>query len=138
MGHITRRLLLASAGTVALGSIAYGGSRFACQFVPRNHPDFFSLLDMVPDGPATRRVGRAALALGRLPGDMEGIAVRLGTQPFFRAALASDCPTTRRQLVQDQCAQDFAAGRTVTVDGWVLSETEAGLCAARALHGAVA
>ncbi|MFJ5488677.1 hypothetical protein ACIKTA_14210, partial [Hansschlegelia beijingensis] len=62
MGKFTRRALLGSAGVVALGALAYGGSRVACRYVPRNHPDFFSLLDMVPDEPAVRRLGRSALA----------------------------------------------------------------------------
>ncbi len=34
--------------------------------------------------------------------------------------------------LQARIAADFAAGRTVTVDGWLLSHTEAWLCAALA------
>ncbi len=130
---ITRRLLLGTAGVAAFGAVGYIGSRGVCRFVPRNHPNFFSLLEMVPQEPAPLRIGAAALAGGELPADLGALAERLGARPLIREALATDCPTTRRSLVQDQCATDFAEGRTMVVDGWVLSETEASLCAARRL-----
>jgi hypothetical protein len=138
MAEITRRLLLGTAGVVALGALAYGGGRVACRFVPRNHPDFFSLLDIAPDDAAGRAIGRAALAAPGLPSDLAGLQRALTARPLIREALATDCPTTRRTLVQDQCAADFAAGRYVTLDGWVLSETEASLCAARSLASGAA
>jgi hypothetical protein len=133
MGKLSRRALLGSAAVAAIGAATYGGSRFACSFVPRNHPDFFSLLDVVPQDGAARRIGRAALAVVRLPQDLPAIEASLADRPLIRTALATDCPTTRRSLVQDQCGLDFAEGRTVVVDGWVLSETEAALCAGRVL-----
>jgi hypothetical protein len=133
MATFTRRALLGSAGVVALGAVAYGGSRFGCAFVPRNHPDFFSLLDIVPDAPIARHIGRHALALASVPKDLAGLASSLAQRPLIRQALTEDCPTARRSLVQDQCALDFADARTVIVDGWVLSETEATLSAARLL-----
>lgn len=136
MGKITRRLMLGTAGAAVLGGVAYGGSRVACRFVPRNHPDFFSLLEIAPDDVAGREVGRLALAAAGAPGDLAGLHAALETRPLIRAALGESCPTTRRTLVQDQCALDFAEGRTVEIDGWVLSETEARLCAGRALLNA--
>lgn len=134
MASITRRLLLGSAGLAALGGAAYGASRFACSFVPRNHPDFFSLLDLAPDDEAGRRVGRLALAAADGPSpDLSRLAASLAERPLTRAALGESCPTTRANLVKDQCALDFAQGRIVVVDGWLLSQTEAELCAAKAL-----
>jgi len=38
-------------------------------------------------------------------------------------------PWARRASLNDQVRDDFAAGRTVLVDGWVLSATEARQCA---------
>ena len=137
MGTFTRRALLGSVGVLALGGAAYGGARVACRFVPRNHPDFFSLLDMAPDGALARRIGEGAVANERLAADFEGFSAALRARPLIAEALATDCPTTRRTLVQDQCAVDFAERRTVVIDGWVLSETEANLCAARLLRPAV-
>lgn len=133
MSKLTRRALLGSAGILVLGGVAYGGSRVACRFVPRNHPDFFSLLDIPPDAPVARRIGLSALRLDAIPGDLPNLAATLVERPLIRQAIAEDCPTARRTLVQEQCAQDFAEQRTVVVDGWVLSETEASLCAARVL-----
>ncbi|MFJ5488061.1 hypothetical protein ACIKTA_10775, partial [Hansschlegelia beijingensis] len=65
--------------------------------------------------------------------EFHDVAAALTERPLMRRAIGEECPTTRRTLVQDQCAQDFADDRTVVVDGWVLSETEASLCAARIL-----
>lgn len=39
-----------------------------------------------------------------------------------------------KQLLVTQQRRDFAAGRTVSLDGWVLSRTEARLCALLALR----
>jgi hypothetical protein len=38
-------------------------------------------------------------------------------------------PWIARRSIEDQIHDDFAAGRTVVVGGWVLSETEARQCA---------
>jgi hypothetical protein len=38
-------------------------------------------------------------------------------------------PWIARRSIEDQIHDDFAAGRTVVVSGWVLSETEARQCA---------
>jgi hypothetical protein len=38
-------------------------------------------------------------------------------------------PWIARRSIQEQIHDDFAAGRTVVVSGWVLSETEARQCA---------
>ncbi len=130
---LTRRLLLGSAGVVALGAAIYGGSRAACSFVPRNHPDFFSLLDIVPDDAAARRFGRLAIEAGLAPDGLSGLGERLAERPLVWAAIAETCPTTRAGLLRDGCAADFAQDRVVTLDGWVLSETEAALCAAKVL-----
>lgn len=135
MGRLTRRALLASA---AAGVLAYGGSRLACRYVPRHHPDFFALLDLAPDGDAARELGRLALAQTRVPGSLAWLDAAMRERPLLRAALAESCPTSRARLVQDQCAIDFAQGRTIRLDGWVLSETEAAICAGRVLADASA
>jgi hypothetical protein len=38
-------------------------------------------------------------------------------------------PLIWRRSIEDQIRDDFAAGRTVLIGGWVLSETEARQCA---------
>jgi hypothetical protein len=44
-------------------------------------------------------------------------------------------PSRWRALLRLEAAQDFAHGRVARVDGWVLSRTEARLCAAVWLAG---
>ena len=54
------------------------------------------------------------------------------TVPALRAAISSShnkFPWIGRRSIEDQIRDDFAAGRTVVVSGWVLSETEARQCA---------
>jgi hypothetical protein len=130
MGKITRRLAIGLAGLTGAGVLAYGGSLVACRFVPRKHPDFFVLLDTVPGDETARRIGKAIVASGHAPADLDRLQAIVLERPHVRTALATDCPVTRKRLVQDQCSADFAEGRMVSVEGWVLSETEANLCAA--------
>ncbi|WP_046865779.1 hypothetical protein [Microvirga massiliensis] len=47
--------------------------------------------------------------------------------------LTATNPAKLRVLIREAQRNDFAEGRTVMVDGWVLSETEARLCALAAL-----
>lgn len=55
------------------------------------------------------------------------------TAAALRDAIASsqhpNFPLIWRRSIEDQIGDDFAAGRTVLVSGWVLSETEARQCA---------
>lgn len=52
-----------------------------------------------------------------------------GGPPF--APLATD--TARRAWIRERQTQDFAAGRIVNLDGWLLSATEVRICALAAL-----
>lgn len=54
--------------------------------------------------------------------------------PALRAAIANDgnglrLPWRKRQSLAQRISSDFAAGRTVVVNGWLLSTTEARQCA---------
>jgi hypothetical protein len=46
-----------------------------------------------------------------------------------RHAFLNAAPRERKRLLRNRIAADFAAGRTVVVDGWVLAEAEALLAA---------
>ena len=50
--------------------------------------------------------------------------------PHPEASALSGVSRTGWDWVPARVAEDFAAGRVVSVDGWQLSETEARLCAA--------
>jgi hypothetical protein len=56
---------------------------------------------------------------------------------FLRAALSGAAPSRHlpwiHKSIADRVRDDFAAGRTVLVDGWVLSVTEARQCALASL-----
>jgi hypothetical protein len=58
---------------------------------------------------------------------------RENTYANLRDAISSsqyrEFPWIRRRSIEEQIRDDFAAGRTVVVSGWVLSETEARQCA---------
>jgi hypothetical protein len=58
----------------------------------------------------------------------------------LRAALSDAggprIPFVKKKSVDDQIHEDFAAGRTVLVDGWVLSLTEARQCGLYSLTSA--
>ncbi len=62
-----------------------------------------------------------------------GAVPRENTAARLRAAISSSqdqrFPWIWRRSIEEQIRDDFAAGRTVVVGGWVLSETEARQCA---------
>jgi hypothetical protein len=58
--------------------------------------------------------------------DERSAALRLARPP---GGVAPDRSAWRGAL-RSECARDFAEGRVVRVDGWILSRTEARLCAA--------
>lgn len=95
------------------------------------------------------------LSLGALSGSSLGAreqsyAARLGTEILRERLVPADAPALRAILGveglpvsgilarswQQDIRRDFAAARTVTVSGWILSETEARICAVMALEGA--
>jgi hypothetical protein len=55
------------------------------------------------------------------------------TAAALRGAISSSqrrkFPWTSRQSIEEQIRDDFAAGRTIVISGWVLSRTEARQCA---------
>ncbi|WP_029041137.1 hypothetical protein [Cucumibacter marinus] len=124
MGKWTRRGLIGAGGLLAITGVAYGGGLLACRMVPRHTPDFFASLPGM-DHDALRTIGQSVLrdhpGLAR-----PGAATRLLTaKAGIERAIGTDCPQTRMTMVQEECRADFAAGRIVLVDGWMISETEA-------------
>ena len=100
-----------------------------CRGVARNVPTFFAGLDL-PKRNAARQVGIRVAAAHPGRGAEAELSQVLEQRPLLLAASEESCPDTRLAMVQQQCCEDFVAGRTLVVDGWVLSETEARLCAA--------
>lgn len=89
-----------------------------------------SLLALPADPAAMRRVGLAYLAVsGERSAEMIDAALR---QRLGAAGEHRD-PNGLEHAVTRAIREDFAASRTVLVDGWLLAETECRLCALTAL-----
>jgi hypothetical protein len=83
------------------------------------------LAAMLSDCDAAASIGRRCLAQGLVPAQ---------TAACLRLAGVGDADGERAPgCFRNRCASDYAAGRTVSVDGWVLSFAEAGLFASLAL-----
>ena len=100
-------------------SLLWGGLA-ACLATPAAKPEP-ALLSLFRDKQAAARLGRAYLE-GRPSADLASLE-----WPSLPAGGAL------RRRVARQIRADFAAGRVVCVQGWLLSETEARICAMAAL-----
>jgi hypothetical protein len=85
--------------------------------------------EMWRDPRAVRAIGRRYLAIARDEADR----ARLSDLVFGRADLADDSFAALQRHIATERARDFAADDTVILDGWILSRTEARLCALSAL-----
>lgn len=94
---------------------------------PLAHP---RLLEILRDEQIVRHLG--ARYRERVPAER--------SEPALRAALARDLPAASPLALGDcadeQVQRDFAQGRTVTLNGWILSVTEARQCALYSLLSA--
>jgi hypothetical protein len=77
------------------------------------------------DPRAVRAVGRHYLAMARDEADR----ARLSGLVFGAAALPDDSFAGLQRHIATRRARDFAAGDTVMLEGWILTRTEARLCA---------
>ena len=127
-------------GTLALGGTlwaAWTGQARAWLQPTGGAPAGTRLLTVLgrPDSAAV--VGRVYLAGHPAEADRDRLAARLE-----QALRCQDCDPAQaeadqlRAALARQIRADFAAARVVSVDGWVLSETEARLCGLAALSAA--
>jgi hypothetical protein len=127
--HFRRRSILLGLLTVALEALAGG---LVTRLVPARNRRVGAdpaPLDFFGDRNAAAAIGARYLASH--PEDRDGGRI-------LREMALTTRPRTRAELHERLCeqhARDFADDRTVVVDGWVLSRTEARLCALTALLG---
>ena len=80
------------------------------------------LLELIPDNPATRRLGRAVLDLPGLDRFPEAAATRLLEGLGGNASLTLEQLRDRLEILRQT---DFEDGRMVTVQVWILADSEA-------------
>lgn len=107
-----RTFLLALLGAVLAGPFADATDAFSASATPD-----IKMLESV------RRVGEAYLA--QRPAE----AVRSGLLTALEQALAGSGHAQATERLNALIRADFAVGRTINLDGWVLSVTECRLCA---------
>jgi hypothetical protein len=80
------------------------------------------LLDLLPDNPATHYLGARAIQHFRRT-EPAGIVA----ENLLDTLTATPTPTTHqlRFHLRSLCDEDFAAGDTVTLDGWIMARSEA-------------
>jgi len=131
----TAMLRRAFIATITAAATALFAGRPSGAAPPRPlHADAARLLEAFRQRESAAAVGRAYLATRpeerdapRLAGAVSRDLRDGGCDP------ATGDRADLRRAVSGRVRQDFADGRTVTVDGWVLSRTEARLCALAAL-----
>jgi hypothetical protein len=131
---LDRRAFLAGSGAIVAALAAPAlASLFGCDRRPTLAQ---ALVGFYSDPASAARIGRAVLAAVPAEATAEAVVAALaGDRRAELEALAASDPGALRALLQKQHRSDFEDGRTVSIDGWVLSRTEARLCAVAALAG---
>lgn len=127
MRRMTRRTFLAAAALTAAGG---GGVLYrltSSDFDPELEQtvDVASLFDEL--GPA-RRVGRTYLEDHPVEADERALVRLLEAEPGWRGVWEGS-PARIAAVARRTIRLDYQNGRTVPVGGWILSRTEARLCA---------
>jgi hypothetical protein len=109
----------------ALGIMTLGIAASAPALLPHSRDSLHDIAALFRHPESARRIGERLLARDAAPLDQAAsLRVKL---------TAADGRAARRSALRQQAAQDYARGNVVLVDGWVLSRTEAQLCALVAL-----
>jgi hypothetical protein len=82
---------------------------------------------------SARVIGRRYLALRPEEANLNRLTALICRTPENRARLAHASSEQLRGFLSEQQRIDFEHGRTVNIEGWVLSETETRLCAIAAI-----
>jgi hypothetical protein len=127
-GRYSRRAFLA-ASLLGGGALVAGGSAIAVRWTGER--TVRRLLGLFTDRAALRPVGAAYLKAVPAESDRAKLERLLLQDLGLEARFAS--PEELGRLVADRIRDDFAEDRVAQVEGWVLSRTEARLCALAAL-----
>lgn len=138
--RISRRLFIGSGCASLLGLLTRPAH--ALLSAPVNTPgvtatDIGRVLEVLSLRDSAIHVGRSHLK--HAPGEANPLLLyeKLVTgHADLHKALAGTDEQALRKVLSAQCRNDYAGGRIVTLDGWVLSVTEARICALAALTAA--
>jgi hypothetical protein len=113
-------------GGLLLGSvIGLGAAKLTCSFksLPRGSGSTSALIaDLYPASDALKLLGRAYLDE---TGDTAVSSLRrIERHERIQRALNSRCSYEVSSALNQVCRSDFRAGRTICIDGWILSQTE--------------
>ena len=124
--NLRRRALLAGVGLAGLLPNLFGRWTPAAETAPTS----VTLLAGLAGRADAVAVGRAYLSQAGHDGSAAALSADLMRE------LGTDAQTSNARLnrrINDLCRRDFAAGNVVSIDGWLLARTEAGLCILAAL-----
>jgi hypothetical protein len=127
MTRISRRAFLAAAALAAVGGggLAYRLTTSESEAELEQTAEAARLFDEL--GPA-RRVGRAYLDDNPEEANEQALVRLLNEEPAWQGVW--DAPPARiADVARRSIRRDYLNGRTVPVEGWILSRTEARLCA---------
>lgn len=113
-----RFLRLTGASSLLCAAPAAGWGRPRPPLEPEARP---ALLSMLGDPARVRELGRRYRSMMPEEKSREALLSALRSEP--------DSTPTEEGQFKEQIRDDFASGRVVTLDGWVLSRTEARQCA---------
>jgi hypothetical protein len=130
--HLDRRSVVQTLGVAGL-TLAVGPGAGYGKALPgtADAPLARWLKCMVADLESARRVGQVYLQKAPEEADRDRLLMQIF--PELTPARQIDSPAAWRRAYTAKCRQDFAEGQTVRIDGWVLSLTEARLCALAAI-----
>jgi hypothetical protein len=133
-----RALMRGTVTTAALGALAATGrpGRAAAGGLAAPSSDDMlavRLRDVLRRPASAARLGQAYLEAAPAEADARALAMGLAEDLGGRERVLAATAESLAETVSARCRDDFAAGRTVRLQGWVLSRTEVRLCALAAL-----
>ena len=113
----------AGAAGVVVPAFSRGGASNAVMLA---HP---RLLEILRDERIVRNLGRRYRELVPAEDNPDALVHAIMAQPLAAMSVKQTSASTLCARVDEQVQRDFGAGKTVTLNGWVLSVTEARQCA---------
>jgi hypothetical protein len=128
----TRRTVLAMAGSLVVTGAAKAEIPFSLQGAHLPEPLQSIIRIMASAQHSATMIGRAYLQTKPHEGEQQAL-VRVLLVALSDVSSEGRDPSRLGAEIKRVFSRDFAKGQTVTLDGWVMSLTEARLCALRAL-----